>query len=193
MSPSPVHYQYYPVQTSKTSIHDAIDMLGLAKRINTTIFKTSTGDVCRDPKVHPQPEDYCSHVNPIASSSCYDEGKRCAETLFFDYRRQHNLHIKVAYIFNTYGHNMRLYNEHITSNCIMPVLRTEFITLSGDGSQTSNSELAFRPLPPDDPRQRQPDITLAGTTLGWPPNPPWEKGLEKNIDYFSDILSVVSQ
>jgi UDP-glucuronate decarboxylase len=235
---SPVHYQFDPVQTTKTSVHGAINMLGLAKRINATIFQASTSEVYGDPRVHPQSEDYWGHVNPIGPRSCYDEGKRCAETLFFDYRRQHKLHIKIARIFNTYGPNMHPNDGRVVSNFIMQALRDEPITLFGDGSQTrsfcyvddlieaiirlmdtpdsftgplnignpveitirelallviemtnSNSELAFQPLPPDDPRQRQPDITLAGSTLDWTPNTPLREGLKKTIDYFRDILS----
>lgn len=235
---SPVHYQFDPVQTTKTSVHGAINMLGLAKRINATIFQASTSEVYGDPRVHPQSENYWGHVNPIGFRSCYDEGKRCAETLFFDYRRQHNLRIKVARIFNTYGPNMHPNDGRVVSNFIMQALRDEPITLFGDGNQTrsfcyvddlieaiirlmdtpdsftgplnignpmeimvrelallviemtnSNSELVFQPLPPDDPRQRQPDISLARSTLDWAPDTPLREGLKKTIDYLRDMLS----
>jgi UDP-glucuronate decarboxylase len=235
---SPAHYQFDPVQTTKTSVHGAINMLGLAKRINATIFQASTSEVYGDPRVHPQSENYWGHVNPIGFRSCYDEGKRCAETLFFDYRRQHNLRIKVARIFNTYGPNMHPNDGRVVSNFIMQALRDEPITLFGDGNQTrsfcyvddlieaiirlmdtpdsftgplnignpmeimvrelallviemtnSNSELVFQPLPPDDPRQRQPDISLARSTLDWAPDTPLREGLKKTIDYFRDMLS----
>tara|TARA_R110002072_G_scaffold297029_1_gene469467 strand:+ start:1544 stop:2485 length:942 start_codon:yes stop_codon:yes gene_type:complete len=133
---SPIHYQHDPVQTTKTSVHGAINMLGLAKRTGAKIFQASTSEVYGDPQVHPQPEDYWGHVNPIGQRSCYDEGKRCAETLFFDYHRQHQLRIKVARIFNTYGPNMHPNDGRVVSNFIMQALRNEPITLFGDGSQT---------------------------------------------------------
>jgi len=133
---SPIHYQFDPVQTTKTSVHGAINMLGLAKRIKAKIFQASTSEVYGDPKVHPQREDYWGHVNPVGLRSCYDEGKRCAETLFFDYRRQHNLRIKVARIFNTYGPRMHPHDGRVVSNFIMQALKGEPITIYGDGKQT---------------------------------------------------------
>lgn len=133
---SPIHYQHDPVQTTKTSVHGAINMLGLAKRTGAKIFQASTSEVYGDPKVHPQTEDYWGHVNPIGKRSCYDEGKRCAETLFFDYHRQHNLRIKVARIFNTYGPNMHPNDGRVVSNFIVQALQNQPITIYGDGSQT---------------------------------------------------------
>jgi len=233
---SPVHYQYDPVQTTKTSVHGAINMLGLAKRVRARILQASTSEVYGDPQIHPQREDYWGHVNPIGIRSCYDEGKRCAETLFFDYHRQNKVSIKVARIFNTYGPRMHPQDGRVVSNFIMQALRNEAITLYGDGSQTrsfcyvddlveglirlmnspedltgpvnlgnpgeftirqlaekvialtgSKSELVFRPLPSDDPRQRQPDITLARTKLGWQPTVDLEAGLKKAIAYFAGL------
>jgi UDP-glucuronate decarboxylase len=235
---SPIHYQHDPVQTTKTSVHGAINMLGLAKRVGARILQASTSEVYGDPDVHPQTEDYWGHVNPIGVRSCYDEGKRCAETLFFDYRRQHRLPIKVARIFNTYGPNMHPADGRVVSNFIVQALRGEPITLYGDGAQTrsfcyvddlvdalarlmatpeevtgpinlgnphetsvrelaelileltgSGSELIFRPLPEDDPRQRQPDISLAKRTLGWTPITPLREGLQKTIAYFDALLT----
>lgn len=234
---SPVHYQFDPVQTTKTSVHGAINMLGLAKRVKAKIFQASTSEVYGDPDVHPQPEDYVGHVNPIGPRSCYDEGKRCAETLFFDYRRQHNLNIKVARIFNTYGPRMHPNDGRVVSNFIMQALRGEPITIFGDGLQSrsfcyvddlidgfirlmdtpdsftgpvnlgnpceftmlelakavlamtgSRSELVFKQLPQDDPRQRQPDITLAKGQLGWEPSVKLEEGLAKTIEYFDALI-----
>jgi UDP-glucuronate decarboxylase len=234
---SPIHYQHDPVQTTKTSVHGAINMLGLAKRVKARILQASTSEVYGDPAVHPQTEDYWGHVNPIGIRSCYDEGKRCAETLFFDYRRQHGLKIKVARIFNTYGPNMHPADGRVVSNFIVQALKGEPITLYGDGAQTrsfcyvddmvdalarlmatadevtgpinlgnphetsvrqlaeviieltgAKSELVFRPLPEDDPRQRQPDISLAKQTLGWAPVTPLREGLEKTIAYFEELL-----
>jgi len=234
---SPIHYQHDPVQTTKTSVHGAINMLGLAKRLNAKIFQASTSEVYGDPKVHPQTEDYWGNVNPIGFRSCYDEGKRCAETLFFDYRRQHNLRIKVARIFNTYGPRMHPNDGRVVSNFIMQALQNLPITIYGDGSQTrsfcfvddlidvfirlmdspddftgpvntgnpgeftikelaekiveltgSSSELVSRPLPSDDPVQRQPDITLAREKLGWEPKIRLEEGLKKTISYFENFL-----
>jgi UDP-glucuronate decarboxylase len=234
---SPIHYQHDPVQTTKTSVHGAINMLGLAKRVKARILQASTSEVYGDPEVHPQTEDYWGHVNPIGARSCYDEGKRCAETLFFDYRRQHGLKIKVARIFNTYGPNMHPADGRVVSNFIVQALKGEPITLYGDGAQTRSfcyvddmvdalarlmatpdkvtgpinlgnpneismndlarlileltggkTELVFKPLPEDDPRQRQPDITLAKTTLDWAPATPLREGLEKTIAYFDALL-----
>src|SRR5918995_225868 len=183
---SPVHYQFDPVQTTKTSVHGAINMLGLAKRVKAKILQASTSEVYGDPKVHPQTEDYWGHVNPIGARSCYDEGKRCAETLFFDYHRQHRLPIKVARIFNTYGPRMHPADGRVVSNFVVQALRNEPITMDGGDEVTgpinignpreftmrelatkvieltgSRSELVTSPLPQDDPKQRQPDITLA--------------------------------
>lgn len=234
---SPVHYQFDPVQTTKVSVHGAINMLGLAKRVKAKIFQASTSEVYGDPKIHPQTEDYWGHVNPIGIRSCYDEGKRCAETLFFDYRRQHNLRIKVARIFNTYGPNMHPNDGRVVSNFVVQALKGEDITIYGDGSQTrsfcycddlidafvrimttpdeftgpvnignpveftikelaeivielvgSKSKLIFKPLPSDDPTQRQPDITLAREVLKWEPKISLRDGLEKTIAYFDSLL-----
>ena len=230
---SPVHYQFDPVQTTKTSVHGAINMLGLAKRVKAKILQASTSEVYGDPEVHPQPESYWGRVNPIGIRSCYDEGKRCAETLFFDYHRQHKLRIKVARIFNTYGPRMHPNDGRVVSNFIIQALRNEPITVFGDGSQTrsfcyvddlvdglvrlmntdddftgpvnlgnsgeftilelaekiikmteSNSAIDFKPLPADDPRQRKPDISLAGEKLRWNPKIDLEQGLAKTIKYF---------
>ena len=230
---SPIHYQHDPVQTTKTSVHGAINMLGLAKRLGCKILQASTSEVYGDPSVHPQSEDYWGHVNPIGPRSCYDEGKRCAETLFFDYHRQHGLPIKVARIFNTYGPRMHPADGRVVSNFIMQALRNEPITIYGDGSQTrsfcyvddlvaglislmetgpettgpinignpneftvrqladqvirltnSTSEIIQEPLPQDDPKQRQPDISKARRDLGWEPAVQLEQGLVKTIDYF---------
>lgn len=234
---SPVHYQFDPVQTTKTIVHGSINMLGLAKRIKAKIFQASTSEVYGDPQVHPQTEDYWGHVNPIGYRSCYDEGKRCAETLFFDYRRQHNLEIKVGRIFNTYGPRMHPDDGRVVSNFIMQALQNEPITVYGDGAQTrsfcyvddlvevfirvmasppeftgpvnignpneftilelaekvvsitgSKSEIIFKALPFDDPKQRKPDITLAQKEFGWEPKIKLEDGLRKTIDYFENLL-----
>ena len=234
---SPIHYQYDPVQTTKTSVHGAINMLGLAKRLDARIFQASTSEVYGDPTQHPQKESYWGNVNPIGSRSCYDEGKRCAETLFFDYFRQHNLHIKVGRIFNTYGPRMRPDDGRVISNFIVQALQGKDITIYGDGSQTrsfcyvddlieaiiklmntekgytgpmnlgnpcefsilelaeiiidltkSKSKLNFKDLPMDDPKQRQPDITLAKDKLNWEPKFQLEEGLPKTIKYFDEIL-----
>ena len=234
---SPIHYQHDPVQTTKTSVHGAINMLGLAKRLRAKIFQASTSEVYGDPHVHPQTEDYWGNVNPIGIRSCYDEGKRCAETLFFDYRRQHNLEIKVARIFNTYGPRMHPNDGRVVSNFIMQALRNEPITLYGDGQQTrsfcyvddliegfvrfmasrdgftgpvnlgnpneftirqlaekvieltgSRSKLTFNPLPSDDPKQRQPNISLAKAELGWEPKTQLAEGLTKTIAYFEGVV-----
>jgi UDP-glucuronate decarboxylase len=235
---SPIHYQHDPVQTTKTSVHGAINMLGLAKRVRAKIMQASTSEVYGDPQVHPQTEDYWGHVNPIGMRSCYDEGKRCAETLFFDYRRQHGLDIKVARIFNTYGPNMHPNDGRVVSNFIMQALQDKPITIYGDGSQTrsfcyiddlieafirlmdtphdftgpvntgnpneftikqlaervialtgSNSKLDYKPLPSDDPTQRQPDISLAKKELAWEPKVQLEEGLKNTIPYFESLLS----
>jgi len=235
---SPIHYQFDPVQTTKTSVHGAINMLGLAKRTKAKIFQASTSEVYGDPEVHPQSESYWGKVNPIGPRSCYDEGKRCAETLFFDYRRQHGLNIKVARIFNTYGPRMHPNDGRVVSNFIVQALRNKPITLYGDGTQTrsfcyvddliegfvrlmnsddgttgpvnlgnpveftmielaekvrelteSRSELVFMPLPTDDPRQRQPDITLAHEKLGWKPKVNLEDGLKPTIAYFEQLFT----
>jgi len=234
---SPIHYQRDPVQTTKTSVHGAINMLGLAKRTKARILQASTSEVYGDPEVHPQREDYWGHVNPIGIRSCYDEGKRCAETLFFDYHRQHRLEIKVVRIFNTYGPRMHPNDGRVVSNFIVQALRGEDITIYGDGSQTRSfcyvddliegfvrmmatppdvtgpinmgnpaefsirelaeaviakvggkSKLIFKPLPQDDPRQRQPDIAVARSVLGWEPTIRLDDGLVKTIDYFRTLL-----
>ena len=235
---SPIHYQYDPVQTTKTSVHGAINMLGLAKRTKAKILQASTSEVYGDPKIHPQTEDYWGNVNPIGLRSCYDEGKRCAETLFFDYYRQHGLRIKVARIFNTYGPRMHPSDGRVVSNFIVQALTGAPITLYGDGSQTrsfcyvddlvgglialmetgdgvigpinlgnpgefsiatlartivelagSRSQIVFRPLPSDDPLQRQPDITRAAAALGWAPTIALRDGLGKTIEYFRALLA----
>ncbi|HWC63722.1 MAG TPA: UDP-glucuronic acid decarboxylase family protein [Rhizomicrobium sp.] len=234
---SPVHYQWDPVQTTKVSVHGAINMLGLAKRLKIRILQASTSEVYGDPVVHPQTEDYWGNVNPIGPRSCYDEGKRCAETLFFDYHRQHKLAIKVARIFNTYGPRMHPNDGRVVSNFIVQALKGDPITLFGDGSQTrsfcyvddlvnglmalmaspaeltgpinlgnpgefsirqlaeqvvkltgSNSVIEYRPLPTDDPKQRQPNITLARSKLGWEPTIPLSEGLGRTIAYFRELL-----
>ncbi len=233
---SPVYYQHDPVQTTKTSVHGAINMLGLAKRLNAKIFQASTSEVYGDPNVHPQTEDYWGHVNPVGRRSCYDEGKRCAETQFFDYRRQHNLRIKVARLFNTYGPRMHPNDGRVVSNFIVQALQGNPITIYGDGTQSrsfgyvddlievfvrlmntaddftgpvnignpkeftmlelaqkvieltgSKSELIYEPLPHDDPRQRQPDISLAKKVTGWEPMVKLEEGLKETIKYFNDV------
>lgn len=240
---SPIHYQHDPVQTTKTSVHGAINMLGLAKRVRARIFQASTSEVYGDPSMHPQQESYWGNVNPIGPRSCYDEGKRCAETLFFDYYRQHGLDVRVARIFNTYGPRMHPNDGRVVSNFIMQALNGDDITLYGDGLQTrsfcyvddlvdaflrfmslpsgesgtpgfpgpmnlgnpreftirqlaervidltgSSSKLVFCPLPVDDPKQRQPDISLAKSMLDWEPVVPLEVGLKKTISYFEAIL-----
>jgi len=235
---SPVHYQHDPVQTTKTSVHGAINMLGLAKRVKARILQASTSEVYGDPEVHPQPESYWGKVNPIGIRSCYDEGKRCAETLFFDYHRQHKLQIKVVRIFNTYGPRMLPNDGRVVSNFIVQALRGEDLTIFGDGKQTrsfcyvddlieviirmmdspaeftgpvnignpgeftmlelaekvlqlsgSKSKLVFKPLPSDDPRQRQPNIELAKSKLGWEPKVKLEDGLKETIGYFRKLLA----
>ena len=235
---SPVHYQFDPVQTTKTSVHGAINMLGLAKRTKAKILQASTSEVYGDPEVHPQGESYWGRVNPIGIRSCYDEGKRCAETLFFDYYRQHNLDIKVIRIFNTYGPRMARNDGRVVSNFILQALRGEDITIYGDGNQSrsfcyvddlingmvkmmatekgftgpvnlgnpgeftmielaetvikitgSKSKLIFKPLPEDDPRQRQPNIELAKSKLDWQPRINLIDGLKRTIAYFEKDLT----
>ena len=235
---SPIHYQYNPIKTTKTSVMGAINMLGLAKRTRARILQASTSEVYGDPAVHPQPESYWGNVNPIGPRACYDEGKRCAETLCFDYHREHGLPVKVVRIFNTYGPRMHPNDGRVVSNFIVQALKGEDITLYGDGSQTrsfcyvdemvdgfmrmmaspadftgpvnlgnpaeftirelaekvleltgSRSRLVTKPLPADDPKQRQPDITLARNKLGWEPKVTLEEGLKKTIEYFDALLS----
>jgi UDP-glucuronate decarboxylase len=242
---SPIHYQHDPVQTTKTSVHGAINMLGLAKRLRARIFQASTSEVYGDPTVHPQTEEYWGNVNPIGPRSCYDEGKRCAETLFFDYHRQHRLDVRVARIFNTYGPRMHPNDGRVVSNFIVQALRGEDLTIYGTGEQTrsfcyvddlveaflrfmdlpagpdgapgfpgpinlgnpgeftmrqlaetvlrltgSRSRITYKPLPADDPMQRQPDITRARERLaGWEPKVPLEEGLQHTIAYFDALLS----
>jgi len=234
---SPIHYQYNPIKTTKTSVMGAINMLGLAKRTRAKIMQASTSEVYGDPQVHPQTETYWGNVNPIGPRSCYDEGKRCAETLFFDYHREHGLPVKVARIFNTYGPRMHPADGRVVSNFIIQALKNEAITLYGDGSQTrsfcyveemvdafirlmrspddftgpvnlgnpdeftirelaekvvamtgSRSKLICKPLPADDPQQRQPDITLAREELDWEPKVKLEEGLKKTIAHFDRLL-----
>ena len=234
---SPIHYQHDPVQTTKTSVHGAINMLGLAKRVKAKIFQASTSEVYGDPTIHPQIESYWGNVNPIGPRSCYDEGKRCAETLFFDYKRQHNMDIKVARIFNTYGPNMHPNDGRVVSNFIVQALKGENITIYGDGKQTrsfcyvddlveafvrfmdtkngftgpmnlgnpneftmlelaeltleltnSKSKIIYQELPTDDPKQRQPDISLAKDKINWEPKVQLKEGLKKTIEYFEKVL-----
>lgn len=234
---SPIHYQHDPVQTTKTSVHGAINMLGLAKRLKCRILQASTSEVYGDPSMHPQTEDYWGNVNPIGPRSCYDEGKRCAETLFFDYHRQHGLEIKVARIFNTYGPRMHPADGRVVSNFIVQALRNEPITLYGNGYQTrsfcyvddlidglirlmespaaltgpvnlgnpdeftmrelaelvltetgSSSPLVMLPLPQDDPKQRQPDISVAVRQLGWSPRISLQEGLKPTAEYFRSYV-----
>lgn len=235
---SPVHYQRDPVQTTKTSVHGAINMLGLAKRVKAKILQASTSEVYGDPTVHPQPEEYWGNVNPIGIRSCYDEGKRCAETLFFDYYRQHQLKIKVVRIFNTYGPRMHPNDGRVISNFIVQALKSQPITVYGEGLQTrsfcyvtdlvdglmrlmntsddftgpvnlgnngeftiislarmvieltnSKSEIIHRPMPADDPLQRQPDLDSARDNLNWVPKVALEDGLKKTIQYFDELLA----
>jgi UDP-glucuronate decarboxylase len=235
---SPIHYQHDPVQTTKTSVHGAINMLGLAKRLRAKILQASTSEVYGDPHVHPQTEDYWGHVNPVGPRSCYDEGKRCAETLFFDYWRQHRSPIKVARIFNTYGPRMHPNDGRVVSNFIVQALLGRDITVYGEGSQTrsfcyvddlieglvrlmatavevtgpvnignpteftilelakhiidlvgSPSRIIHRPLPENDPKQRQPDISRAQDLLGWKPSIALKDGLTRTIAYFDRLLA----
>ncbi|MFO1434439.1 MAG: UDP-glucuronic acid decarboxylase family protein [Candidatus Competibacteraceae bacterium] len=239
---SPVHYQFDPIHTVKTSVLGAIHLLGLAKRVKARILQASTSEVYGDPQIHPQPEGYWGHVNPIGARACYDEGKRCAETLFFDYHRRHEISIKVARIFNTYGPRMHPKDGRVISNFIVQALKGEAITIYGDGSQTrsfcyvddlieglvrfmkspaeltgpmnlgnpveftiqgladtvieltgSKSKVVYRPLPSDDPRQRQPDIRLAKQALGWDPKVPLREGIVRTIDYFEQVLTTSKQ
>ena len=232
---SPIHYQFDPVQTTKASVHGAINMLGLAKRTRAKILQASTSEVYGDPEIHPQSESYWGRVNPIGIRACYDEGKRCAETLFFDYWRQHKVKIRVVRIFNTYGPNMHPNDGRVISNFIIQALKGEDITIYGDGSQTRSfqyiddlidgmikmmnntddfvgpvnlgnpdeftikklaekviemtglkSKIVYMPLPEDDPKQRQPNITLAKQKLNWEPKIDLEEGLKKTIEYFKN-------
>ena len=233
---SPVHYQYNAIKTIKTSVMGAINCLGLAKRVNARVFQASTSEVYGDPEVHPQPESYWGSVNPIGIRSCYDEGKRCAETLFFDYHRQNGVDIRIVRIFNTYGPRMSPQDGRVVSNFIVQALRGEDITIYGDGSQTrsfcyysdlidgfvrlmeqdklvgpvnignpgeftmlelaekvihltgTQSRIVYEALPEDDPKQRQPDIELAKTELGWEPRVSLDEGLVETIDYFRSYL-----
>lgn len=238
---SPIHYQNDPVQTTKVNVHGAINMLGLAKRLKTKILQASTSEVYGDPHMHPQPESYWGNVNCIGPRSCYDEGKRCAETLFFDYHRQHRLKIKVARIFNTYGPNMHPNDGRVVSNFICRALRDQPLEIYGDGTQTrsfcyisdmvdgltklmnspdavtgpmnlgnpteftilelaekvialthSKSDIVSKPLPTDDPRQRQPDIELARSTIDWQPQVALEEGLQHTIAYFDKLLAAMA-
>jgi len=234
---SPVHYQYNPVKTIKTSVMGAIHMLGLAKRVRARILQASTSEVYGDPLVHPQPESYWGNVNPIGLRSCYDEGKRVAETLMMDYHRQNKVDVRIIRIFNTYGPRMALEDGRVVSNFVAQALRGEDITVFGDGTQTrsfcyvddlvegmvrlmakegvtgpvnvgnpvettvmefarrvieltgSRSRIVSRPLPADDPKQRQPDISLARKLLGWEPTVPLDQGLKRTIDYFAGIIA----
>lgn len=235
---SPVHYQFDPIQTTKTNVHGAINMLGLAKRLKARILQASTSEVYGDPDIHPQPESYWGKVNPIGIRSCYDEGKRCAETLFFDYYRQAQVDIRVIRIFNTYGPNMHPHDGRVVSNFIVQALQNQDITIYGDGSQTrsfqyvddlvegmirmmnndqdfvgpvnignpdeftikeladkilkqlpaSKSKIVYKELPQDDPRQRQPDISLAKQKLNWQPKIKLDQGLKTTIEYFNNNL-----
>ncbi|HOW69136.1 MAG TPA: SDR family oxidoreductase [Phycisphaerae bacterium] len=233
---SPVHYQYNPVKTIKTNVLGTYHMLGLAKRVKARILLASTSEVYGDPQVHPQPETYWGHVNPIGVRSCYDEGKRVAETLMMDYHRQHNLAVRIARIFNTYGPNMAVNDGRVMSNFICQALRDEAITVYGNGEQTrsfcyvsdlvdglmrlmdsdttepvnlgNDREVSMldlvkgiettlgrplktvpRPLPPDDPARRRPDLTRARTLLGYEPQVPLEEGLRRTVSYFQQVLS----
>ena len=233
---SPIHYQHDPIQTAKTSVMGAINMLGLAMRLDAKILQASTSEVYGDPIIHPQPESYWGNVNPVGYRSCYDEGKRCAETLFMDYYRQNQTRIKIIRIFNTYGPRMLPNDGRVVSNFIIQALNNEDITIYGDGKQTrsfqyiddliegmvrmmdteddftgpinignpnefpvlelaervirmtgSTSKIVFKPLPTDDPKQRQPDIKLATEKLGWQPTVELEDGLKRMIEYFKNV------
>lgn len=233
---SPPHYQFNPIKTTKTSVMGAINCLGLAKRVKARVFQASTSEVYGDPEVHPQREDYWGHVNPIGRRSCYDEGKRCAETLFFDYHRENGVDIRIVRIFNTYGPRMHPNDGRVVSNFIVQALRGEDLTVYGDGSQTRSfcyvddlidgfvrlmnqtetvgpmnignpgeftmlelaekvialvgggSQVVHKSLPADDPKQRQPDISLAQNVLGWSPQVPLEEGLKRTIEYFRSVV-----
>ena len=235
---SPIHYQHNPIKTVKTSVMGAINMLGLAKRVNAKILQASTSEIYGDPAIHPQPESYWGNVNTIGFRSCYDEGKRCAETLFMDYHRQNNVKIKIIRIFNTYGPKMHPHDGRVVSNFIVQSLKGEDITLYGGGQQTrsfqyiddlleamirvmnntddkfigpinlgnpneftikeladkvisltgTKSKIVYKDLPSDDPKQRQPDITLAKNTINWEPNVQLEEGLTKTIEFFRNLL-----
>ena len=233
---SPIHYQHDPIQTAKTSVMGAINMLGLAMRLDAKILQASTSEVYGDPIIHPQPESYWGNVNPVGYRSCYDEGKRCAETLFMDYYRQNQTRIKIIRIFNTYGPRMLPNDGRVVSNFIIQALNNEDITIYGDGKQTrsfqyiddliegmvrmmdteddftgpinignpnefpvlelaervirmtgSTSKIVFKPLPTDEPKQRQPDIKLAKEKLGWQPTVELEDGLKRMIEYFKNV------
>lgn len=234
---SPPHYQYNAIKTIKTSVMGAINVLGLARRVHARVFQASTSEIYGDPEVHPQPESYWGHVNTIGQRSCYDEGKRVAETLFFDYHRQNGVDIRVVRIFNTYGPRMLPDDGRVVSNFIVQALRGEDLTIYGNGSQTRSfcyvddlisgfvkfmetddftgpvnignpgeftmlelaelvlkkvggkSKITFRPLPADDPKQRQPDITLAKNKLGWEPKISLSEGLDHTIHYFAKLLN----
>jgi len=236
---SPPHYQYNAIKTVKTSVIGAINCLGLAKRTKARVFQASTSEVYGDPAVHPQPESYWGNVNPIGIRSCYDEGKRCAETLFMDYHRQNGVDIRIVRIFNTYGPRMHPNDGRVVSNFIVQALSGEDLTIYGDGTQTRSfcyvddliegfvrlmnhptligpvnignpgeftmlqlaeevlkkiggkSKITYQPLPGDDPKQRQPDITLASTELGWQPTVSLDQGLDSTIDYFRKLLKTV--
>jgi UDP-glucuronate decarboxylase len=234
---SPIHYQYNPVKTTKTSVMGAINMLGLAKRVRARILQASTSEVYGDPQVHPQPESYWGHVNTLGIRSCYDEGKRVAETLMMDYHRQNNVDIKIIRIFNTYGPKMAENDGRVVSNFIIQALKGEDITVYGQGQQTrsfcfvsdlvegmlrmmdrsgfigpvnlgnptettilefakkiiaitgSRSRIVYKPLPADDPKQRQPDISLAKEMLAWEPKVSVDEGLRLTVEYFDSVLS----
>ena len=235
---SPVHYQYNAIKTIKTSVMGTINCLGLAKRVNARVFQASTSEIYGDPELHPQPESYWGNVNPIGIRSCYDEGKRCAETLFFDYHRQNGVDIRVARIFNTYGPRMSPEDGRVVSNFIVQALKGEDLTVFGDGMQTrsfcyysdliegfvrlmeqdqtigpvnlgnpveftmlelaenviklteTKTKIVFKPLPQDDPKQRQPDIEIAKSKLNWEPTVPLEEGLKETIAYFKELLEL---
>jgi UDP-glucuronate decarboxylase len=232
---SPIHYKFDPVKTVKTSVMGAINVLDIARRTKAKVLQASTSEVYGDPEIHPQPETYRGNVNPIGPRACYDEGKRCAETLFFDYYREYNVDIKVVRIFNTYGPRMAINDGRVVSNFIIQALQNKDITIYGDGTQTrsfcyvddlvdglikmmnssetgpinlgnpeeytikelaeiiikltnSKSKITYKPLPEDDPKKRQPDITLAKTKLNWKPTVKLEEGLKKTIEYFRSII-----
>jgi len=235
---SPVHYQHNAIKTIKTSVMGAINCLGLAKRVNARVFQASTSEIYGDPDLHPQPESYWGNVNPIGVRSCYDEGKRCAETLFFDYHRQNGVDIRIARIFNTYGPRMSPEDGRVVSNFIVQALKGEDLTVFGDGMQTrsfcyysdliegfvrlmeqdqtigpvnlgnpveftmlelaenviklteTKAKIVFKPLPKDDPKQRQPDIEIAKSKLNWEPAVPLEEGLKETITYFKGLLEL---